>query len=123
MIFLSRLGSISDFFFNLFFFAGDIVLQKNVNFFTNVHVVNLCSCLNLQVFLCPNNILFDKLKKKKQMYTSEGAQASDFVADQGIYYHPVDPNYAYYCTGIYIFIMLSVLSSLTILILKKKFRL
>ena len=46
------------------------------------------------------------------MYTSEGAQASDFVADQGIYYHPVDPNYAYYCTGIYIFIMLSVLSSL-----------
>ncbi|CAN7097831.1 unnamed protein product [Brassica rapa subsp. narinosa] len=33
------------------------------------------------------------------MYTSEGAQASDFVADQGIYYHPVDPNYAYYCTG------------------------
>ncbi|KAF3526351.1 hypothetical protein F2Q69_00046320 [Brassica cretica] len=32
------------------------------------------------------------------MYTSEGAQAPDFVADQGIYY-PVDPNYAYYCTG------------------------
>ncbi|KAL0797071.1 hypothetical protein Bca101_068448 [Brassica carinata] len=32
------------------------------------------------------------------MYTSEGAP--DFVADQaqGLYY-PVDPNYAYYCTG------------------------
>lgn len=37
------------------------------------------------------------------MYTSEGAQAPDFVADQGIYY-PVDPNYAYYCTGIYIYL-------------------
>ncbi|CAH8381090.1 unnamed protein product [Eruca vesicaria subsp. sativa] len=30
------------------------------------------------------------------MYTSEGTP--DFVADQGMYY-PVDPNYAYYCTG------------------------
>ncbi|KAJ4917462.1 evolutionarily conserved C-terminal region 7 [Raphanus sativus] len=30
------------------------------------------------------------------MYTSEGAP--DFVAEQGLYY-PVDPNYAYYCTG------------------------
>ncbi|KAJ0232081.1 Evolutionarily conserved C-terminal region 7 [Hirschfeldia incana] len=30
------------------------------------------------------------------MYTSEGAP--DFVAEQGVYY-PVDPNYAYYCTG------------------------